>query len=179
MTKSQGILRKYAKSLAEEIGRTLNTANVSYTVCGSLRRGISIHVAELEIVVSDLLTAWNTIHALGNWHGVPLKHSNKGRRAVVEELFTIPVRLCHAYPEEWGATTLDMIGNHFFVIQLRSEAKSQGMKLNQYGLWHNENIIAGKTEEQIFDALGIVFVPPEHRELGPRQKLSELIIRRM
>lgn len=66
MTKSQGILRKYAKSLAEEIGRTLNTANVSYTVCGSLRRGISIHVAELEIVVSDLLTAWNTIHALGN-----------------------------------------------------------------------------------------------------------------
>ena len=179
MTKSQGILRMDANRLAEEIGMALNTANVSYTVCGSLCRGISLHVAELEIVVSDLLTAWNVIHERGNCHGVPLKHSNKGRKAVIEKLFEIPIRLCHAYQEEWGATQLDFTGNHFFVIQLRSEAKSQGMKLNQYGLWHNENIIAGRTEEQIFDALGVVFVPPEHRELGARQKLSELLLRRM
>ena len=181
MTKSQGIIRMDAKKLAENIGMALNTANVSYTVCGALRREISLYVPILPIVVSDLFTAHLTVLSFYGDKGMELpKQTQKLRHSVrILDLPPIPIDLFHAYPEEWGAMMLHLTGNHFFIIQMRSIAKQDGMKLNQYGLWHNENIVAGKTEEQIFEALGIDFIPPEYRELGPRQKLSEIIVRRM
>jgi DNA polymerase (family X) len=178
MTKSKGILRMDAKALAEKIGAALNSANISYTVCGALRRGISLFVPELEIIVSDLWTAWYHIHALWKPETSPLFNSKSGKKVVIIAPSPIPIKLFHAYPEEWGAMVLHHTGNHFFIIQMRSAAKKDGMKLNQYGLWFNENIIAGIDERQIFEALDLPFISPEDREFQNRQTLEEFIVRR-
>jgi DNA polymerase (family X) len=49
---------------------------------------------------------------------------------------------------------------------LRDRAIQRGLKLNEYGLYRieDEARVAGETEEGIYDALGLAFVPPELRE---------------
>ena len=48
-------------------------------------------------------------------------------------------------------------------IGLRVIAKRKGMKLNQYGLFKDGKRIAGKTEKEIYHALGREWKSPEKR----------------
>lgn len=47
---------------------------------------------------------------------------------------------------------------------MRSLAKSNGMKMNEYGLFRGDELIKCNTEEEIFRNLGLNFIPPELRE---------------
>jgi len=66
--------------------------------------------------------------------------------------------------EEWGAALLYFTGSKNFNIRMRNAAIAKGWKLNEYGLWDGDKLIAGKTEEEIFEALGWEFVEPTARE---------------
>ncbi len=66
--------------------------------------------------------------------------------------------------EEFGAGLLYFTGDKQHNIWLRKIAIKKGWKLNEYGLFDKKNKrIAGKTEEEIYDALGIRMLPPEKR----------------
>jgi DNA polymerase (family 10) len=71
-----------------------------------------------------------------------------------------------ATKENWGAMLLYTTGGYVFNKVIRAEAKKQGYKLNQYGLWHNTEIIGGRTEVQIFGALGLKFIKARDRDVG-------------
>lgn len=47
---------------------------------------------------------------------------------------------------------------------LRYRAKRMGMKINEYGIYRGEEPVNCKTEEEIFHALGLAYIPPELRE---------------
>jgi DNA polymerase (family 10) len=49
-------------------------------------------------------------------------------------------------------------------IELRKIAIDRGMSLNEYGLTRGEKPVAGRTEEEVYKALGLAWVPPELRE---------------
>jgi len=49
-------------------------------------------------------------------------------------------------------------------VLLRGIAKGRGWKLNEYGLFEGERLIRCKTEEEIYKALGLTYIPPELRE---------------
>jgi len=49
-------------------------------------------------------------------------------------------------------------------VAMRSLAKKDSIKMNEYGLFKGERLIACKDEEEIFKKLGLVFIPPELRE---------------
>jgi DNA polymerase (family 10) len=49
-------------------------------------------------------------------------------------------------------------------IALRRRAMGRGWKLNEYGLFEGEDRIAGRTEEEIYDRLGLPAILPELRE---------------
>jgi DNA polymerase (family 10) len=51
-------------------------------------------------------------------------------------------------------------------VALRDRAIQHGFKLNEYGLFRlaDDTQVAGDTEESIYDALGMAWVPPELRE---------------
>jgi len=49
-------------------------------------------------------------------------------------------------------------------VRLRGMAKKRGWKLNEYGLFDGENLIPCGSEEEIFRALGLSYIPPELRE---------------
>ena len=47
---------------------------------------------------------------------------------------------------------------------MRQRAKSSGMKINEYGLFQGEERIACESEADLFQALGLAYIPPELRE---------------
>jgi len=50
-------------------------------------------------------------------------------------------------------------------VTLRSRAQARGMKLSEYGLFDTDGkIIPCKTEADIFEGLGLAYIPPEMRE---------------
>ena len=68
--------------------------------------------------------------------------------------------------ESLGAARQYFTGSKAHNIALRDRAIQRGLKLNEYGLFRvdNEERIAGDTEQSIYEALGLAFVPPELRE---------------
>jgi DNA polymerase/3'-5' exonuclease PolX len=52
---------------------------------------------------------------------------------------------------------------------MRQDAKSMGMKLNEYGLYHmgaddTETLLASDTEDSIFSAMMMEYIEPRHRK---------------
>lgn len=76
----------------------------------------------------------------------------------------LQVDLRHVPPESYGAALLYFTGSKEHNIELRKIAIDRGMSLNEYGLTRGEKVVAARTEEDIYRALGLAWVPPELRE---------------
>ena len=74
----------------------------------------------------------------------------------------VDVRLVDA--ESWGSALIYFTGSKEHNIALRNEARDQGFKLNEYGLYRGETRVAGATEAEVYQELGAEFIPPEMRE---------------
>lgn len=84
--------------------------------------------------------------------------------------------------ESFGAALAYFTGSKDHNIQMRELAIKKGWKLNEYGLFDkNGKRIAGETEEEIYEKLGLQWIPPELREnqgeiqFALEKKLPELI----
>ncbi len=66
--------------------------------------------------------------------------------------------------DEFGSAMVYFTGSRELNIKLRKIAISRGMKLNEYGVYQGEERLAGKTETDVFQALGLDYIPPELRE---------------
>ena len=84
-------------------------------------------------------------------------------------------------PESFGAALQYFTGDKYHNIELRQIAIKQGYKLNEYGLYKDKKIMAGQTEEEIYQKLGFAWMPPELRanrgelEAARENKLPKLI----
>ena len=93
----------------------------------------------------------------------------------------IQVDLRVVAPSAYGAALLYFTGSKEHNITLRELAIKQGDKLNEYGLYKDDRLIAAKTEQDIYKALGVAWIPPELREshgelaLAVNNKLPRLI----
>lgn len=66
--------------------------------------------------------------------------------------------------ESFGAALNYFTGSKDHNVALRKIAQEKGLKLNEYGLFRGSKLIAGETEEGIYQALGLAYIPPELRE---------------
>jgi len=64
----------------------------------------------------------------------------------------------------FGAALQYFTGSKEHNVALRRIAMKQGYKLNEYGLFKGEKRIRGETEEEIYEKLGMEWIPPELRE---------------
>ena len=67
-------------------------------------------------------------------------------------------------PESWGAALAYFTGSKAHNIRVRELALEKGLKINEYGVFKGEKRIAGRTEEEIYECIGLPFIPPELRE---------------
>jgi DNA polymerase (family 10) len=96
---------------------------------------------------------------------------------------TAPVHVdVRVVPEKsFGAAAQYFTGSKQHNVRLREIAVKARMKLNEYGLFKGEKIIAGPLEEQIYDKLGLDYIEPLLREdrgeveAAKAGKLPELI----
>lgn len=81
---------------------------------------------------------------------------------IVENGMQVDLRVL---PEEsYGAALQYFTGSKAHGIATRRIAIEKGMKLSDYGLFKGDKQIAGSTEEEIYEMLGLEYVLPELRE---------------
>ncbi|MFB7763002.1 DNA polymerase/3'-5' exonuclease PolX [Streptomyces xiamenensis] len=86
-------------------------------------------------------------------------------------------------PDSWGAGLQYFTGSQAHNIRTREIAVRKGLKLSEYGLFHAKSgrRKAAGTEEEIYAALGLPWIPPTLREdrgevaAGLRGELPELV----
>ena len=66
--------------------------------------------------------------------------------------------------EEYGSALVYFTGSWELNVELRKIAISRGLKLNEYGVFKGDEQLAGRTEEDVFQALGLSYIEPELRE---------------
>jgi len=64
----------------------------------------------------------------------------------------------------YGAALAYFTGSKAHNIRLRDIAKDRGLKINEYGIWRGGARLGGRVEEEIYSALGMIWIPPEMRE---------------
>jgi DNA polymerase (family 10) len=67
-------------------------------------------------------------------------------------------------PRSYGAALLYFTGSKAHNIHLRKLAQAAGLLLNEYGLFRDEKMVAGRTEEEVYKALKLPWIAPELRE---------------
>lgn len=67
-------------------------------------------------------------------------------------------------PGSFGAAEQYFTGSKDHNVRVRSRARALGLKINEYGVFRGEERIAGATEEEVYRAVGLPWIPPELRE---------------
>jgi DNA polymerase (family 10) len=130
---------------------------------GSLRRGCET-CGDLDILAAggdpSLMDAFVT-HALVD--RVLARGATKSS-VLLKDGFQADLRLVAA--DSRGAALQYFTGSKAHNIALRDRAIGLGFKLNEYGVFRIEGDekIAGQSEEDVYEALGLAWVPPELRE---------------
>jgi DNA polymerase (family X) len=64
----------------------------------------------------------------------------------------------------YGAALQYFTGSKAHSVMLRQLAQQRGLKLNEYALFKGDRSVAGATEESVYAAVGLPWIPPELRE---------------
>lgn len=131
-------------------------------VAGSLRRGTET-IGDLDFVATGS-TAASILEQLLTFDpkAVILTHGPTKISLRLQTGRQIDIRVVS--PSEAGAALLYFTGSKAHNIELRRFALAQGLKLNEYGLFRDGVRIAGATEHEVYNALGLDPIPPELRE---------------
>ena len=135
------------------------------TTAGSLRRGKET-IGDLDLLVTGAgaPTALERFTTHARVHEVLGRGSNKASVRFGLEGLQVDLR---ALPHEsFGAAMQYFTGSKEHNINLRTRALKLGLTLNEYGLFKldgNERV-AGETEEQVYEKIGLDWIPPELRE---------------
>jgi DNA polymerase (family 10) len=132
------------------------------TPAGSLRRGRET-VGDLDLLVTGRDPADIADHFV-KFPGIAAILA-KGEDKVSVKLkndLQVDVRLLER--SAYGAALQYFTGSKEHNVALRDRAKRHGWKLNEYGLFHGDKVLASRTEEEIYAQLGLPWIPPELRE---------------
>lgn len=66
--------------------------------------------------------------------------------------------------ESYGAALQYFTGSKAHNVTLRQMAQRRGLKINEYGVFKGDRVVAGATEESVYASVGLPWIPPELRE---------------
>jgi DNA polymerase (family 10) len=170
---------RHLLSHADEVAQAIvgyleaQAPGVRFEVVGSLRRGTET-CGDIDILATSAPAAGGPpddagLAALQAFTAFPLVErilGDGGTRAsvLIRGGFQVDLRLIP--PESRGAALQYFTGSKAHNIALRDRALERGLRLSEYGLFRasDDARLAGETEESIYAALGMPWIPPELRE---------------
>ncbi len=174
-------LGEVTPTVEEIIKKLKNLKSVKkVSTAGSMRRRKET-VGDIDILiktespekVTEKFIAFNEIEKV--------LESGKTKVSVLLKEIGIRVDLRILPGKSYGAALIYFTGSKDHNVKLRSMAIKKGLKINEYGVFKKDKMIAGKSEEEIYKLLGMDYIPPELREnrgeieLSLQEKLPDLI----
>jgi DNA polymerase (family 10) len=151
---------RYAESLVAYLKTAPGVKQVQ--VAGSYRRARET-IGDLDILVTARKGRAVIEHFVA-YDEVDSVLSSGTTRATVLLRSGLQVDLRVVSEASYGAALQYFTGSRAHNIALRQIARKHGLKVNEYGVFRGEQRIAGKTEEEVFKAIGLPYIPPELRE---------------
>jgi DNA polymerase (family 10) len=151
---------QYASALTESLARVPGVSAV--TVAGSFRRGRDT-VGDLDLIVaaapgSDVMKRFTAQEDVAS----VIAQGETRASVLLRSGLQVDLRL--VAPASYGAALQYFTGSKSHSIALRRIAQQRGLKINEYGVFRGRGRIAGETEESVYGALGLPWIPPELRE---------------
>jgi DNA polymerase (family 10) len=149
-----------ARALAGRLGALPSVA--AAVPCGSIRR-FSETVGDIDIVVITDDPASVAAFVLEMPEASEFLGAGETKTSfLTREGMQVDVRLVSE--DQMGSALLYFTGSKAHNIALRQRAIDRGWLLSEYGLFEEERLVASTTEEEIYESLGMQFVPPPLRE---------------
>ncbi|MGV9278302.1 DNA polymerase/3'-5' exonuclease PolX [Streptomyces griseosporeus] len=177
------VLLDAALDLAEDVVARLSAVpgcrRCAYA--GSLRR-VRETIGDLDVLAAaddsaPLMRAFTELPYVTELiaHGTT-KTSVRTTKGLAVDLRVVP-------PDSWGAALVYFTGSKAHNIRIRERAVHHKLKLSEYGLFDTETgeKIVSATEEEVYDRLGLPWIPPTLREdrgeieAGLKGELPELV----
>jgi len=157
--KLPGLLWPYLSSLVDRLESIHGVKQLE--LVGSLRRmQETIGDVDLLAIAEDPDRVLNAFVDLQQVKSVYKHGTNNAlvrlKNGMDADLWVLP-------PESYGAALIAWTGDKAHNIHLRTIAKKKGFMLDDYGLFKGKNMVAGKTEEDVYKKLGMDYIPPEIR----------------
>lgn len=152
--------RTYAEALTAYLEKLPGAGRV--TVAGSYRRGRET-VGDLDILVTaesagtimDAFVAYDEVAQV-------LAHGDTKSAVVLRSGIQVDLRVVEE--KSYGAALHYFTGSKAHNIAVRKLGQQLDLKVNEYGVFRGEEYLAGRTEKDVYAAVGLPFIPPELRE---------------
>ncbi len=151
---------EYARSLADYLRKGPGVSEV--VVAGSFRR-MKETVGDLDILVASA-DSQAAMERFAAYPEVKEMLAQGGTRSSARLASGLQVDLRVVPRESFGAALHYFTGSKAHNIAVRRLAQERGLKLNEYGVFRGARRVAGETEESVFAAVDLPFIPPELRE---------------
>ncbi len=151
-----------AQELLRELQRLPEVDRIS--LAGSIRR-YKETVGDIDILVTSPQPA-RVIEAFASLPQAEAVLEKGDTKAAIRHREGIQVDLRVLEPESFGAALVYFTGSKQHNIRIREIAIKKGLKLSEYGVFKESTgrRVAGATEEEVYAAIGLPWIPPEIRE---------------
>lgn len=156
----------YASGVAARFTSIIRPYCDAVAVAGSIRRKRP-HVKDIDLVVIPSSLFGLAMTLLKRGEILTKKRIDNGTKIIKARFEAVPIDIYIADKETWPMLLLVRTGSASHNQRLAMLAKSKGLKFKADGqgiLDGEGRRISGDTEQSIFAALGLEYVPPEERE---------------
>lgn len=154
------VAAQYAEPLRKYLEKVPDTQQV--VLAGSYRR-FKETVGDIDILVTTK-DANRVMDRFSDYDEVSKVLAKGETRSTVILKSGLQVDLRVVDPECYGAALQYFTGAKAHNIEIRRLGQQKKLKINEYGVFKGDKRLAGKTEESVYRAVDLPWIPPELRE---------------
>jgi DNA polymerase (family 10) len=152
----------YAEAIVKSLKEIKGVSKID--IAGSLRR-MRETIGDIDLLVTSrsagpIMDAFTSLDSVAD---ILAKGDTKSS-VVLRSGIQVDLRILPR--ASYGAALHYFTGSKDHNVVIRDRGKRMGLKVSEYGVFDTASgkRIAGKTEKEVFDAVGLPFIPPEIRE---------------